>query len=492
MAGSRLTVSERTRGANSTRRLSRSGVMLIFLFAGTGLWSAERDASIKKSPLWRCSTGNEKHVLWHVKPGWQTGPIAVSGGKILVGAALTKGQGGVAEDCGAMSCYDEGGTLLWRATHRRIGRRIHDMGLPIQSKPCFDGKRAYYVSNRGEFTCVDLEGFRDGGNDGPFQAEAQSGLTNADIVWKIDMMAELGVYKREAGDVGNPLSSPIVIGDLVFCVTGHGRRLISGDSRADPEPPSFLAANKLTGKVVWSSNAPGTNIFYGQWSSPVHARVQQTDQVIFPGGDGWLYGFEAASGRLFWKLDCNEPEAKDWFSQADGWTDLRELKNSFVATPIVHDNVLYVGLNKDFEMPSSGPLCAIQLNTQDGQPAMKWKFGAPEFGGTYTSAAVADGIVFITGNQGILFALDANNGRELWHASLEDGRNIYASPIINNGKVYAGGEITVAVFAAAREKKCFGRYEFDGAYPSTPQIASERLYVSVGDSLWALRLPDSR
>jgi outer membrane protein assembly factor BamB len=465
---------------------------LLILFAGTALWSAERDAEIKKSPLWRCATGEEKHVLWRVKPGWQTGAIAVSGGRILVGTALTSGQGGVAEDCGAMSCYDENGTLLWRATHARIGRRIHDMGLPIQSKPCFDSKRAYYVSNRGEFTCVDLEGFRDSRNDGPFQAEAQSSLTNADIVWKIDMMAELGVFKREAGDVGNPLSSPIVIGDLVFCVTGHGRRLLSGNSRADPRPLSFLAANKLTGRVVWGSNAPGTNIFYGQWSSPVHARVQQIDQVIFPGGDGWLYGFEAASGRLLWKFDCNEPGAKDWFSQAGRLTDIGELKSFFVATPVVHNNVLYVGLNKDFEMPSSGPLLAIQLNTQDSTPKIKWKFGAAELGGTHTSAVVADGIVFITANQGILFALDAETGRELWHASLEDGRNLYASPVVHNGKVYAGAETAVAVFAAAREKKCFGRYEFDNAYPGTPQIAGERLYVSVGDSLWALRLPDSR
>jgi len=36
------------------------------------------------------------------------------------------------------------------------------------------------------------------------------------------MVGTLSVYKRDAGDIGNPLSSPVVIDDLVYCVTGNG------------------------------------------------------------------------------------------------------------------------------------------------------------------------------------------------------------------------------------------------------------------------------
>ncbi len=40
----------------------------------------------------------------------------------------------------------------------------------------------------------------------------------------------------------------------------------------------------------------------GQWTSPAYATVNGKGQVIFPGGDGWLYGFEAKKGELLWKF----------------------------------------------------------------------------------------------------------------------------------------------------------------------------------------------
>src|SRR5258706_9975971 len=208
--------------------------------------------------------------------------------------------------------------------------------------------------------CVDVEGFRDDKNDGPFSSETQTNSLDPDILWKIDMMSELGVFKREAGDVGNPVSSPIVIDDLVFCVTGHGREYggRAGLLPAAPEPPSFLAADKRTGKAVWTSNAPGTNIVFSQWSSPVHAHLDGVDQVIFPGGDAVLYGFEAKSGKLLWKFDCQRPngspsplngERAGLPTEGSAKVGVRgeavrlmshfmgESKNFFVATPVVSD-----------------------------------------------------------------------------------------------------------------------------------------------------------
>ena len=393
-----------------------------------------------------------------------------------------------------MTAFDENGRTLWKAAHPHLPSRTHDMGQAVRSAPCIEGKRAYYVSNRGEFICLDLEGFSDAENDGSFTGETNARPSAADIIWKIDMMAELGVFKREAGDVGNPTSSPIIIGDLVYCVTGHGGQFTrSSRWTVDPLPPSFLAVDKRTGKIAWSSNAPGTNILLGQWSSPVHARVKGTDQVIFPGGDGWLYGFAAQTGSPSWKLDCNEPGAKEWFPYTSQSDHLLKGKNSFVAAPVVKDSVLYVGLNKHFEAPSHAPLLAIDLATRDGQPRVRWKFNSTNFVGTWTSAAVADGIVFVTSQYSVLFAIEANTGRELWQARLDsDAPNPYSGPTVNRGRVYVGSESGVTVFAAAREKKCLGRYELNGAYASTPIVVDDRIYVSAEDSVWALRVPESQ
>ncbi|MEO6785083.1 MAG: PQQ-binding-like beta-propeller repeat protein [Chthoniobacteraceae bacterium] len=362
------------------------------------------------------------------------------------------------------------------------------MGQAIQSQACFDGKRAYYMSNRGELMCVDVEGFRDGKNDGPFKAEKHQGAEDVDVIWKIDLMNELGVFKREAGDVGNPLPSPVVLGDLVFCVTAHG--VPSNGARADPKPPSFLAVHKLTGKVTWSSNAPGADIIYCQWSSPVPARVNGADQIIFPGGDGFLYGFEPATGRQLWKLDCNKPGTLDRFREKIPWEQRAEARFGFVGKPIVHGEMLYVALNDNFEHHMPLPLLAIDLAAPGDQPKIVWQFGSPEFNGTFTSAATDGGLVFVTDSHCLLFALDAKTGRELWRAQLEDGQNLYASPVIHNQRVYAGAESTVTVFDVAREKKCVGQYEFDSAFLSTPQFADNQMFVAVGEYVYALLLPE--
>ena len=59
-----------------------------------------------------------------------------------------------------------------------------------------------------------------------------------------------------------------------------------------PDAPSFIAMDKNTGKVLWTDNSPGTNILHGQWSSPAYAVLGGQPQVIFAGGDGWVYSFD--------------------------------------------------------------------------------------------------------------------------------------------------------------------------------------------------------
>jgi outer membrane protein assembly factor BamB len=468
--------------------VSRSFFGLLFLLALTGP-SGAQDDSIRAAPKWDCTPQSQdpSRVVWKSSMGGsQTGAMGMGGGKILVGSNDSRFGGGSG---GIVNALDSSGRLLWRARHPWLKSRVNDMGQAIQSQPCFDGKRAYYMSNRGELMCVDVDGFRDEINDGPFKDEKERGAEDVDIIWKIDLMQELGVFKREAGDVGNPLPSPMVLGDLVFCGTAHG--IPADGGRADPKPPSFLAVHKLTGKVAWSSNAPGADIIYGQWSSPVHAKVNGAEQVIFPGGDGFLYGFEPTTGKQLWKLDCNKPGALD--PQWKGFRPEQRLESrfGFVGKPVVHEEMLYVALNDSIEARVPLPLLGINLAAPGGQPRIVWQFDDPAFKGTLTSAAVDGGLLFVTDAACTLFALDAKSGREWWRAKLEDdGGSNYASPVVYRGRVYAAAEEAVTVFEAAREKKCVGRYDLDQSYPSTPQFAENQMFIAVGRYVYALRLPE--
>ena len=64
--------------------------------------------------------------------------------------------------------------------------------MGICSMPAVEGNRLYYVSNRCELVCADTEGFADGKNDG-VQDEHDTGPTDADIIWRLDMIKDLKV-----------------------------------------------------------------------------------------------------------------------------------------------------------------------------------------------------------------------------------------------------------------------------------------------------------
>ncbi len=61
-------------------------------------------------------------------------------------------------------------------------------------------------------------------------------------------------------------------------------------------------------------------------------------QVFFPGGDGWLYGFNALTGQKLWKFDLNPKDAV--------WPKTR---NDAIAAPVFHGGRVYVATGHDPE-----------------------------------------------------------------------------------------------------------------------------------------------
>src|SRR5262249_45746294 len=102
-----------------------------------------------------------------------------------------------------------------------------------------------------------------------------------------------------------------------------------------PKAPSFIAVNKNTGKLAWQSDLPNKGIIEGQWSNPAIAVVDGKTQVIFPGGDCFLYGLEPETGKLIWKCDCLPIRGKH---------GKREIDPSITSTPVVANGKAYVAL----------------------------------------------------------------------------------------------------------------------------------------------------
>ena len=127
------------------------------------------------------------------------------------------------------------------------------------------------------------QGFRDNGeNDGPFKDEKQTRETDADIIWRYDMMDELGVFQHNMAN-----SSPVVHENLIYVSTSNGQDE-SHVNVPSPKSPAIIALDKTTGKLVWEDASPGANILHGQWSSPAVGKIGDTFQVVIGQGDGWV------------------------------------------------------------------------------------------------------------------------------------------------------------------------------------------------------------
>jgi outer membrane protein assembly factor BamB len=343
------------------------------------------------------------------------------------------------------------------------------------SSPAVEGKLLYYVSNRGELICLDTEGFTDGKNDGPFQEEVYKGPTDADIVWKLDMPKEL-----RTAHLFMASSSPVVWEDLVFVETSNARDS-NDEAVIAPKAPSFIAVDKNTGKVVWQDNSPGEGILHGQWGSPAVGVVDGVSQVVFPGGDGWLYAFNPRTGEAIWKFDMNPKDAQ--------WPKTR---NYGVSTPVFSGGRVFMSVGQDPDHPNGvGHFYAINPALEGDITASGKVWQYDKVRRSISTAAVADGFAYIADMQGVLHCLDAGTGKPAWTYDMM--APVWGSPLVADGKVYLGDQDgDVAVLKAGPELKKIAEIDMGNSVYSTPVPSHGLLFVMTRSELYAIAAPASR
>jgi len=426
-----------------------------------------------------------KNVKWSQPVGSQAyaGPV-VHGGKVFVG---TNNEGGrnpdIKGDKGVLMAFDaDSGDFLWQMVHDKLPEsKLHDWPLQgICATPAIEGDRLWYTSNRAEIACLDTEGFRDGDNDGPVTDEKVKGDQGGDVVWIYDMMGDLDVFPHNLA-----VSSPLVVGDLVFATTGNG---VDENHVNVPSPlsPSFVAINKNTGELVWENADPGEHILHGTWSNPTYGVVKGRAQVLFPGGDGVLYSFEPKTGKLLWKFDCN-PKGSMWRLGGAG------TKNNLISTAVIYDDKAYIGVGQDPEHGEApGHFYAIDA-TMSGDVSEKglvWTRGGEDFNRTISTAAIKDDVVYISDLSGFLYALDAQTGEHFW--TYDAFAAVWGSAFVADGKVYLGDEDgDVAVLKEGKgkdgEPELLGEYNLGAAVYTTPVAHDGVLYVLARNRLFALK-----
>ena len=419
----------------------------------------------------------KKNVKWVATLGSQSyGNPVVAGGMVFVGTnndglrdPKQPGDRGVLMAFGASD-----GEFLWQMTSEKLAAgRANDWPFQgVASSPLVEGDRLYYVSNRAELVCLDTQGFRDKENDGPVSDEKLTGEKDGDVVWRFDMIAEVGSFPHNLAN-----SSPVSFGDLVFVSTsnGHDESHVKVPSA---RAPALIAVHKATGKLVWQDNSVGDRILHGQWASPTVGRIGGIDQVIMGQGDGWIRGYEAATGKKLWEFDTN-PKDSVW----------PKTRNELISTAVVYDGLVYIANGQDPEHGEGvGHLYAIDATRRGDitQTGRVWHFD--RIRRSISTAAIQDGIVYYPDYSGFLHALDAKTGAELWTHDMFAA--VWGSPLIAEGRIYLGDEDgDVVILQAGRVKKVLGEMVMGSSVYSTPVPADGVLYISNRSHLYALAAP---
>lgn len=407
---------------------------------------------------WDIKTG--ENVKWRQPLGSQSygGPV-VAGGRVFVGTNNEsqrnpdiKGDKGV-----VMAFAAEDGEFLWQLVHDKLpDGRVHDWPLQgVCSTPYVEGDRLYYVSNR---------------------AQVVRARTDGEIEWQLDMIGELDVFPHNLA-AGNPL----VIDDVVYTVTGNG--VDEGHINIPaPYAPSFLAVDKHTGKVVWESDLPGDGILHGQWSNPAYAVIDGRAQVIFPGGDGWVYSLAPDTGEVLWKFDAN-PKDSVWELGGAG------TRNNLISTPVIWQDKVYIGVGQDPEHGEGmGNLWAIDATLSGditGKGAV-WHRGGGDFHRTISTAAIKDGLLYLPDLSGFLYCLDANTGEHHW--TYDAFAAIWGSAFVADGKVYLGDEDgDIAILKAGKNLEVLAEINMGSAVYTTPVSKDGVLYIATRNQLFALQ-----
>ena len=427
---------------------------------------------------WDPKTG--ANILWTQPVGSQAyGGPTVGNGKVYVG---TNNEGvrnpDYEGDKGVLMAFDAAsGEFVWQMVHDKLSAgRVNDWPLQgVCSTAFVDGDRVWYVSNQAHVVCLDANGLANG-NDGPFTGETGTGPTDGDILWSYDMIGELDVFPHNLAT-----GSPLIIGDLLYTITSNG---VDEGHVNIPSPfsPHMIALNKNTGEFVWENTDVGEGILHGSWTNPSYAEINGTGQIVVAGANGIVYGLNATTGETVWTFDCN-PKDAEWILGGRG------TRNNILATPVIYNNRVYVGVGQDPEHGEApGHFFAIDATgTGDVTDTHKiWSRDGEDFYRTMSTAAIADGILYISSLSGFLHALDLDTGEEFW--TYDAFAAVWGSPFVVDGKVLLGDEDgDIAVLRAGKEMELLGEINMGASVYSTPVVRDGIMYLLTRNRLWAVQ-----
>jgi outer membrane protein assembly factor BamB len=375
---------------------------------------------------------------------------------------------------GSATSTEKGVPLTWSATENMVWKT--DLPGAGSSTPIIVGSRVFV-------TCY--SGFNVPGQGRGRQEDLKLHLVcldraNGKILWKRDVAARTPEQDNIRDGHGYASSTPVADDTRVFAFFGKsgvlgfdhdGKELWRADVgsklngwgsgasllmfgdlvivNASVESETLYALDAKTGKEVWHLGR-----LREAWNTPILAKNgDKTELVVAMLGK--VLGLEPTTGKELWNCATDIP----WY---------------MVPSLVAHDGVVYAIGGR----PGGG--LAVKLGGS-GNVTKTHRLWTSKKGGNVSSPIYHDGhLYWMHDNLGIAFCADARTGSVVYEERIPRASQVYASPVLADGKIYYPSR-TGATFVVAAQPKfellATNSWNDRGTYNASPAIAGRQLFL---------------
>lgn len=256
-------------------------------------------------------------------------------------------------------------------------------------------------------------------------------------------------WHADVGDGTNgwgSAASPILYKDLVII-------------NASVESESLVALNRETGKEVWRAGG-----IKEAWNTPILAKTKDGQTELVVAVFRKLLGFDPDTGEQLWNADTKI----DWY-----------MAPSLVA----HDGVVYsVG-------GRTGGSLAVRLGGR-GNVDETHRVWLGKKGSNVTSPVYHDGHVYwMHENLGIAYCAEAATGKIVYEERVPRAGQVYASPVLADGKLYYFNRQGTAFVLPAKpnyELLATNEVESRATFNSSPAVADNRMFIRTDKAIYCI------
>lgn len=308
--------------------------------------------------------------------------------------------------------------------------RKQNMSSP---SPVTDGERVWVMTGTGILKAYDFEGHE---------------------LWVRDIPGEYGAFGLNWGYA----SSPLLYDGALFVQVLHGMKT--------DDPSYVLRIDAVTGETVWRQERPSQAVRESpdSYTTPALLEYDGITEIVITGGDA-VTGHDPDTGAELWRADGLNPE--------------RHGAYRIVASPVVHDRMVYAPTRVR-------PLLAIQAGGRGDVLASHVVWRAMD--GPDVPTPVTDGeYLYLVNDQGIVYVHDAHTGELVYGPQRLQTGTYSASPVLADGKIYVTSEDGLTtVFAAGPTFREIARNPLDDYCLSSPAISDGQIFIRTTKYLWAI------